>query len=364
MIEVEPGGGIEGGWLATADGPATAAAARRARRPWPAILSAALLLLLHAAAVFAPRVGPYPPGRQHRDAPNAPPMRLHLGPPSRWADEGLLFVHPQRLVDSLRRRYEVDETRRIPLRFGARGHLLAPVDPAARVFLLGSDALGRDLLSRLAHGARTSLAVGLVGVTISSFVGMLVGVVAGYAGGRVDEALMRLCEVMMALPAFYFLLALSAVVPPGLSPAGTFLVIVAIMSFIRWAGFARVVRGIVAGVRDREHVEAARALGASTPRILLRHVAPEAFGYAIVASTLSIPGFILGESALSLLGLGVQEPGTSWGALLADAQNLANLDRYPWILAPGVLIAVTTMSYNVLGDWLRDRIDPRARAAA
>lgn len=354
---IEPGGGLEGEFLATDAGVESGV---RARRPWSAVASAVVLCTLYAAAAFAPWVAPFEPSAQHRDAPNAPPMRLHLAPPSRWATEGLLYVHPQKLVDSLRRQYEVDESASIPLHFGARGHLLAPSDPDARVFLFGSDALGRDILSRLVHGGRVSLSVGLVGVAISSVVGMTVGTIAGYVGGRTDAILMRLCEVMMALPAFYFLLALSAVIPPGLSPAQTFLLIVALMSFIRWAGFARVVRGIVAGVREREHVQAARALGASTPRILLRHVAPAALGYAIVASTLSIPGFILGESALSLLGLGIQEPSTSWGSMLSDAQNLTNLDRYPWLLAPGILIAVTTMAFNFLGDHLRDRLDPRA----
>lgn len=356
---LEPGGGFEGEMLATRDERGTGAG-----RPWAAIASAALLLALYLAAALAPWVAPYPPSQQNRDRPNSPPMRLHLNPPSLWASEGLLYAHPQRLVDSLRRRYEVDESARIPVRFGVRGHLLAPADPDARVFLLGSDALGRDLLSRLVHGGRVSLSVGLIGVAISSLVGMTVGTIAGYVGGRTDAVLMRLCEVMMALPAFYFLLALAAVIPPGLSPAQTFLLIVALMSFIRWAGFARVVRGIVAGERDREHVQAARALGASTPRILLRHVAPAAAGYAIVASTLAIPGFILGESALSLLGLGIQEPSTSWGSLLSDAQNLTNLDRYPWILAPGVLIAVTTMAFNFVGDHLRDRLDPRSPGGA
>jgi peptide/nickel transport system permease protein len=349
---IEAGGGIEGEFL-------VAEPARRPRRRLGALLPAAILVLLYATAAAAPWVALYPPSRQHRDAPNAPPMRLHVNPPSLWWSDGLLYAHPLELVDSLRRRYLVDESRRIALRFGARGHLLAPADPGARVFLVGSDALGRDLFSRLVYGARVSLSVGLVGVFLSTLFGMAVGVAAGYAGGRTDDLLMRLCEVMMALPAFYFLLALSAVIPPGLSSAQTFLLIVALMSLIRWAGFARVVRGIVASVRELEYVQAARALGASTPRILLRHVVPAASGYAIVASTLAIPGFILGESALSLLGLGVQEPSTSWGALLSDAQNLTNLDRYPWILAPGVLIAVTTMAFNLVGDQLRDRLDPR-----
>jgi peptide/nickel transport system permease protein len=353
---VEPGGGVEGE-MVVAEPP-------RHRRRWTLGTSGAVLVALYAIAIAAPWVALYPPNRQHRDAPNAPPMLLRVNPPARWVGESVLYVHPQRLVDSLRRRYEVDVSRRIPLLFGARGHLLAPREADAEVFLVGSDALGRDLFSRLIYGSRVSLAVGLIGVLISTVVGMGVGVVAGYAGGRTDDVLMRLCEVMMALPAFYFLLALSAVIPPGLSPAQTFLLVVALMSFIRWAGFARVVRGIVAGVRELEYVQAARALGASSPRILLRHVVPAASGYAIVASTLAIPGFILGESALSLLGLGIQEPSTSWGSLLSDAQNLTNLDRYPWILAPGVLIAVTTMAFNFVGDRLRDRLDPRGARSA
>src|SRR5260221_7887317 len=164
---------------------------------------------------------------------------------------------------------------------------------------------------------------------------------------------MRLCEVMMALPAFYFLLALAAVIPPGLSSAQTFVLIVVLMSFIRWAGFARVIRGMVTSIRELEYVQAARALGAGRTRTIVRHVVPATLGYTIVAATLAIPGFILGESALSLLGLGIQEPSTSSGSLLKDANNLANLDKYPWILAPGVCIAVTTMAFNFLGDQLR-----------
>ncbi len=165
----------------------------------------------------------------------------------------------------------------------------------------------------------------------------------------------------MYLQSLKYHLALASIIPPSLSPAQTFLLIVALMSLIGWAGLARVIRGMAASLREREYVLAARALGATRWRIVTRHILPGTFSYTIVAATLSIPGFILGESALSLLGLGIQEPSASWGSLLADAQNVQNLVRYPWILTPGVFIFLTIMALNFLGDFLRDVLDPRRR---
>jgi peptide/nickel transport system permease protein len=200
--------------------------------------------------------------------------------------------------------------------------------------------------------------VGLIGVLITFSLGIVVGAFSGYVGGLTDNLIMRWSEIEMSLPSFYFLLALAAVIPSGVSPVLTFFTIVAIMSFISWAGFARIIRGMAASVRSRPYVEAARALGASRTRVIFLHVIPSVLGYAIVAATLSIPGFILGESALSLLGLGIQEPAASWGNLLAQAQDVQNLARYPWILIPGIFIFLTVMSFNFLGDHLRDRLDP------
>mgnify|MGYP002623163951 CR=1 FL=1 len=332
----------------------------RARAGLSVWLSAAALAVLYATSIAAPWFAPYDHTRQFRSMPYSPPAKVRVNPPHRWG-ESLLFAHPLVLTDTARRAYVEDREQRVSLRWFHRGRLLTTPADAPPVFLLGSDGLGRDLLSRIIHGGRVSLFIGILGVAISFTLGSLLGSFAGYMGGRIDAVIMRIVEIEMSLPSFYFLLALAAAIPDDLSSTTTFFLITALMSFIRWAGFARIIRGMTASLREQDYVVAARALGASRWRILTRHVIPGTFGYTIVAATLSIPGFILGESALSLLGLGIQEPSASWGNLLSDAQNVQNLVRYPWILIPGLFIFIAIMSFNFLGDHLRDRLDPRAR---
>jgi peptide/nickel transport system permease protein len=315
------------------------------------------LVVFYLFAAFSPFFAPYDPTYQNRTMPDCPPMRLHLSAPSDWG-QGFLWAHPMRLVDAEERNYAPDRTRRIYIHLFSGGHLFTTDSPDRPFYLMGSEGLGRDLFSRIVYGARVSMCVGLIGVLITFSLGLVVGALSGYVGGLTDNLIMRWSEIEMSLPSFYFLLALAAVIPPGISSAECFFLIVAIMSFISWAGLARVIRGMSSSVRSVPYVEAGRALGGSRWRIITRHVIPSVIGYAVVAATLSIPGFILGESALSLLGLGIQEPTASWGNLLSQAQDPQNLERYPWILIPGLFIFLAVMSFNFLGDHLRDRLDP------
>ncbi|MFN3926286.1 MAG: ABC transporter permease [Pseudanabaenaceae cyanobacterium] len=242
----------------------------------------------------------------------------------------------------------------------SRLHLFGTDNPQARFYLLGTDEQGRDQWSRILFGARFSLTIGLVGTAISFVIGAIVGGISGYVGGWVDSVLMRLVEILMSVPSIYLLISLSAILPPEISNTQRFSLIIALTSLISWAGLARVVRGQVLSIKTQDFVTAARAMGASSAHLILRHILPQTTTYLVIAATLSIPSFIIAESALSLVGLGIQPPDASWGNMLALAVNASVIVLQPWLIwTPAVVIVLTVLSFNILGDSLRDAFDPR-----
>ncbi|MFA5059035.1 MAG: ABC transporter permease [Candidatus Omnitrophota bacterium] len=331
-----------------------------------------ILVIFYLSAIFADFLSPYSFSNEDRNYSYCPPMEIKLID----ARHEKKSIHPYVLgvymtFDEFHKRvYKTDSNQKYPLKFFVKGdaykllglfpadrHLFG-VDAPGRIHLWGADSRGRDLFSRILFGARISLSIGLIGVTISFFVGLLVGATAGYYGGRIDNILMRVCEMFMMVPGFYLMLALRAAFPANLSSVQIYLLIIVIFSFIGWASLARVIRGMSISLKEREYVLAAKAMGLSDLAIIVRHILPHTLSYSIVAVMLSIPGYILGESALSLLGLGIQDPFASWGNLLSDAMNIAAVKFAPWVLIPGALIFVTVMCFNVIGDCLRDCLDP------
>jgi peptide/nickel transport system permease protein len=335
-----------------------------------AVVGGAVLVVFYALAVLAPFVAPYPEDLMDRARFFQPPQRLH------WVDlHGFHlqpFVRPMRLVDEANLVYVEDPARSVPLRFFVRGsryklfdvipmdrHLYG-TDPPDRVYLLGTDTYGRDQLSRLLFGGQISLTVGLVGIVISFTIGLLLGGISGYLGGWVDNVIMRSTELLLTIPGLYLIIALRAAFPADLPSQQVYLAIVAILAFIGWAGLARVIRGMVLSIRRSEYVAAAEALGMSRLRIIARHILPNTMSFVIVAATVAVPAYILGEVFLSFLGVGVQEPSASWGNMLNQARSLRVLTSFPWLLyAPGIAIFLTVMAFNFLGDGLRDALDPR-----
>jgi peptide/nickel transport system permease protein len=334
-----------------------------------AVAGALVLVLFYLLALFAPFVAPYSQEEMDRGRYYHPPQQLH------WIDSrGGVHLTPfvRGMVDAGGFQYTEVEAEERPLRWFVRGapyrwlgllpsdrHLFG-VDTPGRVYLLGTDSFGRDVLSRLLYGAQISLTVGLVGIAISFTLGLLLGGISGYFGGASDTIIMRSTELLLSIPSLYLIIALRALFPIELPSQQVYLGIVAILAFIGWAGLARVIRGLVLSIREREFVTAAEALGVSRFRIIVRHILPNTLSFVIVAATISVPGYILGEVVLSFLGVGVQEPSASWGNMLNQARSIRALTSFPWLLyVPGTAIFLTVMAFNFLGDGLRDALDPR-----
>jgi peptide/nickel transport system permease protein len=330
-----------------------------------------ILAILYLLVIFADFFAPY---NYDQDNPNycwAPPSKIKLFDLEKGLLRPCLVLHETSFDRYYQRTYQ--ETKQVvPIKFFTRGYEykilgLWPTNihlfgvNQGRIHLLGADYKGRDIFSRLLYGGRVSLTIGLIGVAISFVIGMIVGGISGYFGGWVDNCIMRLVEMMMLLPGFYFLLALRSSFPPGMDSREVYILIVVILSFIGWASIARVIRGMVLSIRENEFVLAARANGIGSLRIIFNHILPHTFSYVVVALCLSIPSYIIGEAALSFLGLGIQEPYASWGNMLVATKSIVNIKLYPWIIAPGIAIIITTMCFNIIGERLRDIFDPRRK---
>lgn len=333
-----------------------------------AYISLWILAFLYSLALLAECIAPYPYDMQHRQYALCPPVMPRI---IKDGEINRPFVYGIKIVNPAFKEYSADTSRTYPLTFFQKGDKRKIMGlfnseryffgaGEGNIFLFGTDLHGRDIFSRILHGARISLSIGIIGVGISFLLGLLIGGVSGYFGGKTDAFLMRLVEIIMMFPFFYLMLALRAAFPPGLSSVQMYFLIVVILSLIGWASLARIIRGMVLSLKEEEYVLAAKALGLSSFRIITRHIIPNTFSYTITALTLSVPGYILGESALSLLGLGIQEPHASWGNMLSvTIGNLRVLTSAPWMLIPGFFIFLTVISFNFLGDGIRNVVDPK-----
>ena len=335
-----------------------------------------IVLLFIVVAIFAQFIGPYHYSKQFRKHPFSPPTTVH------WRnDDGSLsrpYVYAtERTIDltTYRVSYVEDTSKKYYVRFFVSGgsehrllgfastlHLFAArADDGseAELFVLGTDRLGRDMFTRCLVGSWVSLAVGPLVILISFPLGILLGGVSGYYGGGVDMFIQRACEVMLAIPGLPILMAMGAALRGfGLSAMMVFFGVILALAIISWGGLARIIRGQVLAIREMDFVTAARAAGANDLRIVLRHIVPNVTSYLVVAATLTIPGMMLTEAALSFLGYGIQEPMTSWGQLLNAATNVGSIELHPWILLPGAFIIIAVLAFNFMGDALRDAVDP------
>lgn len=339
---------------------------RRFRRSRMGVIGGVALILLYLAVLFADFFAPFSYQHDNVRLRYVPPQRLHLSvfPPGAF----VYGLKPTRDPETLEIHYTPDPTRRHAVRAFYPGdpyRLLGLIPCRTRLvgsdgpfFLLGTDRMGRDILSRILYGGRVSLTVGLVGVFLSLILGSILGTASGYWGGAADVAIQRLIELLSAFPAVPLWMALAAALPSAWSSIQVYLAITVILSLLSWGGLARQVRGKILAVREADFVMAARSAGAGHWYLLTRHLLPTAYSHIIVIATLSVPGMILGETALSFLGLGIRPPMTSWGVLLQEAQRVTVVLHYPWLLVPALPVILTVVAYNFVGDALRDAADP------
>jgi peptide/nickel transport system permease protein len=336
-----------------------------------ALIALPIIIVMYTVTMFAEFFAPSLPLERYRNFKECPPTSIRL----RDSENRFIGLHVRvkatdRDPNTFRKIY-VDSDEVIPLGFFVHGssykflglfesdlHFFGPKESGREFFLMGTDSLGRDVFSRTLYGGRISLSFCLVSIFFTFFIGLTLGGISGYLGGVADTIIQRMIDLIMSIPGIPLWMALAAALPTTMSPLGKYLWMSVIMSLIGWTGLARVVRGKILSLREEDFIIAARLSGAGHARVIGRHLLPSFMSYIIVSITASIPGTILGETALSFLGLGLQAPTISWGTLLQDAQTVETLALQPWLLWPAFFIVITVLMFNFAGDGLRDAADP------
>ncbi|MGC4025845.1 MAG: ABC transporter permease [Mesorhizobium sp.] len=335
-----------------------------------ALWSGFFLICLYSMILICEFLAPYNLHTRNVDHIYEPPQRIRLFDNGRFIGP---FVYGRQMtldIENLRRVYRDNPSDVQPIRFFCRGdayrfwgliegdlHLVCPAENG-NLFLLGTDRLGRDVLSRIIYGARISLTIGLIGIAFSFVLGIVIGGLAGYKGGVFDLIVQRIIEVLQSIPSIPLWMALAAIMPVTWSPIFIYFGITIILGLLDWTGLARAVRSKLLALREEDYVLAAQLMGAKTSRIIGRHLVPGFMSHLIATATISVPGMILGETALSFLGLGLRPPITSWGILLTEARSVSTIAFYPWLLFPMIPVILVILAFNFLGDGLRDAADP------
>lgn len=333
-----------------------------------------ILGLIYLALFLADFIAPYTKDFSDRTMAYVPPSKVFTIDQNGKLSKPYTYNYIREFnPQTLEIEYNLDRSQKHYMKFFSQGepykflglipmkrHLVT-TDANGRLFLLGTDINGRDVFSRLLFGGRISMTIGFLALFVLFPIGLLYGGISGYFGGKIDMIMMRFAEAVMSIPSFYLLIILASILPSGMTSTQRFLLIVIILALIGWAGFARVVRGMVLSIKNQEYIQAAQSIGASKMRIITKHILPQTTSFVIVAMTLSIPSYILSESGLSFLGLGIQQPDASWGNMLKEAQEFTNILYRPWLLTPGFLIFVSVLAFNLIGDTIRDVLDPQSK---